>query len=109
MAHKLFFFLEIFAAVDSGEAYDTVQYLYLDFSKALDRTPHEKLIRKAEAHGIGGDVIRWVRESQWMKKQLIIGLYDPPSVRVKMINQVFYVISQFFRDEFLKCHSIPLT
>ena len=37
----------------------------MDFSKAFDRVPHERLIRKVEAHGIGGDVLRWIKE--WLK------------------------------------------
>ena len=58
----LSFYSEVFEAVDSGKAYDTI---YLDFSKAFDRVPHERLIKKVEAHGIGGDVLRWIKE--WLK------------------------------------------
>jgi hypothetical protein len=47
----LSFFSEVFEAVDKDKEYDVV---YLDFSKAFDRVPHERLIRKLEAHGIGG-------------------------------------------------------
>ena len=62
LTNLLSYYSEVFEAVDSGKAYDTV---YLDFSKAFDRVPHERLIRKVEAHGIGGDVLRWIKE--WLK------------------------------------------
>ena len=43
--------------VDDGQAMDAV---YQDFSKAFDRVPHERLLRKLESHGIGGKVVRWI-------------------------------------------------
>ncbi|KAF2365624.1 Reverse transcriptase domain [Trinorchestia longiramus] len=38
-----------------------VDFVYLDFQKAFDKVPHEKLITKVEAHGIRGNYSRWVR------------------------------------------------
>ncbi len=34
--------------------------LYLDFSKAFDRVPHERLLLKLNNHGITGTVLKWV-------------------------------------------------
>ena len=41
---------------------ETVDTIYLDFSKAFDRVPHCRLAMKLNAHGIGGDVNRWITE-----------------------------------------------
>ena len=37
-----------------------VDVLYLDFSKAFDKVPHQRLITKLKAHGIGNTVANWV-------------------------------------------------
>ena len=37
----------------------------MDFAKAFDKVPHERLLRKIEAFGIGGEVLAWVRE--WLR------------------------------------------
>ncbi|XP_069940464.1 lactosylceramide 4-alpha-galactosyltransferase-like [Cherax quadricarinatus] len=50
LTNSLTFFNRTFEAVDSDKEYDIV---YLDFSKAFDRVPHKRLLRKVEAHGIG--------------------------------------------------------
>ena len=34
---------------------------YLDFSKAFDRVPHERLLKKRYAYGIQGNVLGWIR------------------------------------------------
>ena len=36
--------------------------VYLDFAKAFDKVPTERLLRKVEAHGIGGKVGSWIRD-----------------------------------------------
>ena len=48
--------------IDEGKPVDVV---YLDFQKAFDKVPHERLIIKLEALGIKGSVIKWIRE--WLK------------------------------------------
>ena len=35
--------------------------VFLDMAKAFDKVPHQRLLRKVEACGIGGNVLRWIR------------------------------------------------
>ncbi len=58
LTNLLSFYSEVYKAVDNGKAYDII---YLDFSKAFDRVPHERLIRKVEAHGIRGNISKWIK------------------------------------------------
>ena len=32
----------------------------MDFAKAFDKVPRERLLRKVEAHGINAQVVRWI-------------------------------------------------
>ena len=56
--------LDFFAqAIDT---YDTennivVDLVYVDFQKAFDKVPHERIMVKVNAHGIQGDAARWIR------------------------------------------------
>ena len=43
--------------VDCRGALDVV---YLDFKKAFDSVPHQRLISKLQAYGVGGKVLRWI-------------------------------------------------
>ncbi|XP_041483858.1 uncharacterized protein LOC121430607 [Lytechinus variegatus] len=52
-------YLEIITKrVDEGTPVDVV---YLDLAKAFDTVPHKRLIRKIEAHGIGGKLLQWIK------------------------------------------------
>ena len=33
----------------------------LDFAKAFDKVPHWRLLEKLKAHGIGGQLINWIK------------------------------------------------
>ena len=48
--------------MDEGEQCDAV---YLDFAKAFDKVPIERLLRKIECHGITGKLLNWIRE--WLR------------------------------------------
>ena len=66
--------------IDEGKPVDVV---YLDFQKAFDKVPHERLIIKLEALGIGGNVIKWIRE--WLRgrtQRVIINGEESKWIRV---------------------------
>ena len=45
--------------VDDGQPMDII---YLDFAKAFDKGPHQPLIAKMKANGIGSNLIKWVEK-----------------------------------------------
>ena len=53
-SNLLSFLDKVTAAVDSGEAVDVI---YLDFAKAFDKVPIQRLLKKVRAHGIQGQVL----------------------------------------------------
>ena len=55
------FFEEITKWVDDGSPVDVI---YLDFQKAFDKVPHQRLILKLKAHGMGNSIINWIE--QWL-------------------------------------------
>ena len=50
--------------VDEGNPVDIV---YLDFAKAFDKVPYERLFKKLEAHGVTGSVLIWIRN--WLSSR----------------------------------------
>ena len=38
-----------------------VDVIYLEFAKAFDKVPHARLLKKLEAHGIGGQYAKWIK------------------------------------------------
>ena len=44
--------------VDQGEVVDVV---FLDFAKAFDKVPHQRLLIKVASLGIGGKLFDWIR------------------------------------------------
>ena len=47
--------------MDDGSAVDVI---YLDFQKAFDKVPHQRLILKLKSHGMGNSIISWIE--QWL-------------------------------------------
>ena len=58
LTNLLTFYRKVFEAADNDDNYDVI---FLDFSKAFDRVPHQKLISKVKAHGIDGYVYNWIK------------------------------------------------
>ena len=55
------FFEEITKWVDDGSPVDVI---YLDFQKAFDKVPHQRIILKLKSHGMGNSIINW--REQWL-------------------------------------------
>ncbi len=49
LTNLLSFYNKVFETIDRDDNYDVV---YLDFSKAFDKVPHQRLLNKVEANGI---------------------------------------------------------
>ena len=47
--------------MDEGSPVDVI---YLDFQKAFDKVPHQRLILKLISHGMGNSIINWIE--QWL-------------------------------------------
>ena len=45
--------------IDNGQAFDVI---YLDFKKAFDSVPHERLLVKLKSYGIDGELHDWIRD-----------------------------------------------
>ena len=55
--------------LDEGGSLDVV---YLDFRKAFDSVPHQRLLNKVQAYGIDGRVLEWIRCFLTDRKQRVI-------------------------------------
>ena len=66
LTNLLCFFEEITKWVDDGSPVDVI---YLDFQKAFDKVPHQRLIHqrlilKLKSHGMGNSIVNWIE--QWL-------------------------------------------
>ena len=61
LTNLLCFFEEITKWVDDGSPVDVI---YLDFQKAFDKVPHQRLLLKLKSHGMGNSIINWIE--QWL-------------------------------------------
>ena len=69
-SHQLLHFLDdLTTAVDDHLWADVV---YLDFSKAFNSVPHERLIRKLSALGIKGNTLQWIRSFLNSRKEIVV-------------------------------------
>ena len=55
------FMNKLTAAMDASTPVDVV---YLDFAKAFDKVPTRRLLRKLHAHGLRGELLRWI--THWL-------------------------------------------
>ena len=69
LTNVLCFFEEITQWVDEGSPVDVI---YLDFQKAFDKVPHQRLILKLKSHGMGNSIVNWIE--QWLtdRKQRVV-------------------------------------
>ena len=50
--------------MDEGSLVPAVDVTYLDFQKAFDKVPHQRLILKLKSHGMRNSIIKWIE--QWL-------------------------------------------
>ncbi|CAM5086896.1 unnamed protein product [Natator depressus] len=70
--------------VDKGDSLDTV---YLDFQKAFDNVPHQRLLRKLSCHGVRGKILSWIET--WLKdREQRVGINSKFSEWIGVTNGV---------------------
>ena len=55
-----------------------VDVVYLDFEKAFDKVPHERLLNQLERYGIKGNILQWIRDylSNRQQRVRVNGVYS---------------------------------
>ena len=48
-----------------------IDIIYLDFSKAFDSVPHQRLLNKLQAYGIDGNLLKWISNFLNNRKQRV--------------------------------------
>ena len=69
LTNLLTFLEEVTKAIDQGIPVDVI---YLDFSKAFDKVPHQRLLGKLRAHGLGETVVGWIESWLCGRKQRVV-------------------------------------
>ena len=49
-----------------------VDIIYLDFQKAFDKVPHQRLLLKLKAHGIGDSITDWIEQWPTDRRQRVV-------------------------------------
>ena len=49
-----------------------VDVVYLHFQKTFDKMPHQRLLLKLKAHGIGNDITNWIEKWLTHRRQRVI-------------------------------------
>ena len=55
--------------LDQGHPVDAI---YLDFRKAFDTVPHQRLLKKLEAYGVRGKLFNWIEAFLVSRKQSVV-------------------------------------
>ena len=58
--------------VDDGSPVDVI---YLDFQKAFDTVPHQRLLIKLKSHGMGVNIVTWIQKSSNTRVSHIAGRF----------------------------------
>ncbi len=69
LTNLLSFFDKITDEVDKGNPIDVI---YLDFAKAFDKVPHQRLLRKLKSLGVSSNVRRWIENWLSNRKQRVV-------------------------------------
>jgi len=68
LSNLLTFLDEVTRSVEEGHSVDVI---YLDFAKAFDKVPHQRLLEKLHSHGIRGDLQNWIAAWLGNRKQRV--------------------------------------
>jgi len=68
LTNLLTFLDKVVGCLDTG---DDVDVVFLDFAKAFDKVPHQRLILKLESHGITGKLLSWITNWLTNRKQRV--------------------------------------
>ena len=73
-------------AMEKGE---TTHMAILDFSKAFDKVPHQRLLRKLHHHGIRNNILEWIGDFLIGRKQQVVcdGKTSDPAVVISGVPQ----------------------
>lgn len=69
LTNLLEFFNVVINDVDNYKSFDVI---YLDFQKAFDTVPHQRLLEKLRAHGIRGKLLNWVKNWLLDRQQRVV-------------------------------------
>ena len=69
LTNLLGFFEEITKWMDEGSPVDVI---YLDFKKAFDKVPHQRLILKLKSHGMANSIINWIEQWLTHRRQRVV-------------------------------------
>ncbi len=79
--------LDFFNYVYNGD-FGSVDISYFDFQKAFDKVPHVRLLTKLKAHGVTGNIHKWIED--WLserKQRLVIKGISSGWRRVKICSR----------------------
>ena len=68
LTNILSFLDKVLCSLDEGNCMDVI---FLDFAKAFDKVPHKRLLEKIEKHGIGGKLLRMIKNWLCNRKQRV--------------------------------------
>ena len=69
LTNMLCFLEDVTKWVDEGSPVDII---YLDFKKAFDKVPHQRLLLKLKAHSIGNGMINWIEKWLIDRRQRVV-------------------------------------
>ncbi len=50
----------------------SVDIIYFDFQKTIDKVPHMRLLIKLKAHGVTGSIHKWIEDWLSERKQRVV-------------------------------------
>ena len=68
LTNLLVFLDKVTKYIDDGYSVDVI---YLDFAKAFDKVPHQRLLDKLKGHGINGKVFNWIESWLTNRRQRV--------------------------------------